>query len=300
MALSAKLIGAGGVEHRLVETTRIGRSPACEIVIDDKRISRTHAKVRVDGHRVVLEDLGSTNGTWVNGLRIAEPVTLGHGDEIRFQRHKFILALLQGEEPQSRALRTPRSPPEPSYSTPAGDPGNDAPKAAAPSLARKATGAHLVVPDNDGGRVVELMEKRDAVWTIGRNEGCDVVLTETGVSGRHAQLLHNRGRWRLVNLVSASSTLVNGKRSQKTFLVDGDEIRLGLATMMFHTADELVGFAKWRMRLRRLAERFPRAFLVVRIVMAPLVFVAWLLNTDFDSIVQMVDQFWQRLTNLMP
>lgn len=298
MAFSAKLIGAGGVEHPLVETTRIGRSQACEIVIDDKRISRTHAKIGVVGHRVVLEDLGSTNGTWVNGLRIAEPVTLGDGDEIRVQRHKFILALQRGDSTKPRPQRTPRPTAPLANAAVAGAAGHDAPKPA-PALARQATGAHFVVPDDGDGRVVELMEKRDAVWTIGRNEGCDVVLTETGVAGRHAQLLHNRGRWRLVNLVSASSTLVNGKRSQKTYLVDGDEIRLGLASMMFHTADELVGFAKWRMRLRRLAERFPRAFLIARIVTAPLVFVAWLLNTDFDSIMQMIDHLWQRVISLM-
>lgn len=50
---------------------------------DDDEISRAHARVTVDrGGFCSIEDLGSTNGTYVNGLRIATPTTLGTGDTI--------------------------------------------------------------------------------------------------------------------------------------------------------------------------------------------------------------------------
>jgi len=60
----------------------IGRSPGSDIVIADDYISSAHARIVPSGERIVLEDLGSTNGTVVNGRRITTPVTLAPGDEI--------------------------------------------------------------------------------------------------------------------------------------------------------------------------------------------------------------------------
>ncbi len=63
----------------------LGRSPICDLVLDDRTVSRRHAELRRDGDTWVLLDLGSTNGTWVNGWRIREAevgvrdrVALGH------------------------------------------------------------------------------------------------------------------------------------------------------------------------------------------------------------------------------
>lgn len=63
-------------------TISIGRDPGNQVVIDDSQVSRQHARVTPQGGLMVLEDLGSTNGTTVNGLRITAPHTLAHGDEI--------------------------------------------------------------------------------------------------------------------------------------------------------------------------------------------------------------------------
>jgi pSer/pThr/pTyr-binding forkhead associated (FHA) protein len=50
---------------------------------DDEEISRSHARLSVDSSgRCMVEDLGSTNGTWVNGMRIATPQTLSEGDTV--------------------------------------------------------------------------------------------------------------------------------------------------------------------------------------------------------------------------
>jgi hypothetical protein len=61
----------------------IGRSPGCDLVIGDRQISRKHARLirDLDGH--VLEDMGSKNGTYLNGERINEPRRLQDGDEIQ-------------------------------------------------------------------------------------------------------------------------------------------------------------------------------------------------------------------------
>jgi predicted component of type VI protein secretion system len=63
--------------------TSIGRWEDNDIVIDDRWISRYHARIRRQKDQYVLEDLGSKNGTIVNGRRIVEPVTLSDGDEIQ-------------------------------------------------------------------------------------------------------------------------------------------------------------------------------------------------------------------------
>jgi hypothetical protein len=61
---------------------RIGRSTECELVLRDPRVSRQHARLHSRDGLFVLTDLGSTNGTKVNGHRIRE-IVLGDGDEIR-------------------------------------------------------------------------------------------------------------------------------------------------------------------------------------------------------------------------
>ena len=60
----------------------LGRSRQCDIVLDDPNISRQHAEIRPRGGSWVLNDLGSTNGSCLNGRRIEGPEVLKPGDEI--------------------------------------------------------------------------------------------------------------------------------------------------------------------------------------------------------------------------
>jgi len=59
----------------------IGRLPECQVVLNDPNVSRRHAEVVLQGRDVVLRDLGSTNGTKVNGSHVSV-VVLSGGDEI--------------------------------------------------------------------------------------------------------------------------------------------------------------------------------------------------------------------------
>jgi DNA-binding winged helix-turn-helix (wHTH) protein len=61
----------------------IGRAADAAIRIDAPGISRYHARIRVDGGRATLEDLGSKNGTHLNGRRLSTPEPLDDGNEIR-------------------------------------------------------------------------------------------------------------------------------------------------------------------------------------------------------------------------
>jgi pSer/pThr/pTyr-binding forkhead associated (FHA) protein len=79
-----------GHEHQLRgEITTIGRAVECDIVITSKRVSREHARLLRDGRRVMLEDLDSTNGTFLNDERILEPMELRDGDSVSVGDVKF-------------------------------------------------------------------------------------------------------------------------------------------------------------------------------------------------------------------
>ncbi len=61
----------------------VGRSPSADIVVDEPYVSSMHARFSLQGPALVLEDMGSTNGTLVNGHTIAQAVTLREGDEVQ-------------------------------------------------------------------------------------------------------------------------------------------------------------------------------------------------------------------------
>jgi pSer/pThr/pTyr-binding forkhead associated (FHA) protein len=74
------------------ERTLIGRSPDCDVFLDDVTVSRKHAVVVKDGGAFTIEDQGSLNGTFVNRKRI-ESARLSDGDEL--QIGKYRLSFLQ-------------------------------------------------------------------------------------------------------------------------------------------------------------------------------------------------------------
>lgn len=65
------------------ESVTLGRAPDCEVVLPERQISRYHARLEFDGEGYVLRDLGSKNGTYVNGEPVrGQPYHLRDGDEI--------------------------------------------------------------------------------------------------------------------------------------------------------------------------------------------------------------------------
>jgi DNA-binding response OmpR family regulator len=65
------------------EEVILGRGPGCDYVIQDRQVSRQHARIRKHFNGYMLEDLNSKNGTYVNGVAIKEPVLLQDGDVIQ-------------------------------------------------------------------------------------------------------------------------------------------------------------------------------------------------------------------------
>ncbi len=80
-----------GREHPLTDdVVTIGRAVESDIVITSRRVSREHARLRREGWRVILEDLGSTNGTFLNDERVQQPVDLRDEDRIRVGDVTFV------------------------------------------------------------------------------------------------------------------------------------------------------------------------------------------------------------------
>jgi hypothetical protein len=90
-ALVVRSGGGRAGEHFIPqgERTTVGRSPDCDIFLDDVTVSRKHAVlVQADG-TFSIEDLGSLNGTFVNRKRIESPTKLQSGDEVQIGKYRM-------------------------------------------------------------------------------------------------------------------------------------------------------------------------------------------------------------------
>ena len=73
----------------------LGRDLTCELVVADGTVSRRHARFDVTAQRVVLTDLGSGNGTFVNGERLEAPRELSGGETVNFGHRSFRVELVR-------------------------------------------------------------------------------------------------------------------------------------------------------------------------------------------------------------
>ena len=93
-----------GRDHPLtVGEHLIGRSPECDLSIDDPLVSRQHARIHWDGHAAVFEDLGSRNGSRVNGHLVRQPTQLEQGDRLHIGSREMVF----NQESQYSEMRIP-------------------------------------------------------------------------------------------------------------------------------------------------------------------------------------------------
>ncbi len=103
---------ADGRQVELADNLTIGRVAGCDLVLDDKKVSRRHARVLVERGVVEIEDLGSSNGVWLNESAVKRRM-LRDGDELRIGNSKMIFRLPREDplpaEPIISAPVKPRS-----------------------------------------------------------------------------------------------------------------------------------------------------------------------------------------------
>lgn len=82
----------------------IGRDSSSGVAINDAEVSRKHARMNFQGGKYVLEDLGSTNGTFVNGQRLASPTVLKSGDVVSLGEQIVLMFEALSSDPGATAV----------------------------------------------------------------------------------------------------------------------------------------------------------------------------------------------------
>jgi hypothetical protein len=95
----------------------VGRDSTNDVVINDAEISRRHARLTFQGGKYILEDLGSTNGTFVNGQRLAGPRVLKAGEVVSFGEQIVLVYEASTFDPAA-TIASPRAAAVPSISRP--------------------------------------------------------------------------------------------------------------------------------------------------------------------------------------
>ncbi len=90
------------------DSITIGRDASNGIQINDAEMSRRHARLQFQGGKYVIEDLGSTNGTYVNGQRLAAPYVLRTGDVVSFGE-QIVLGFESSDFDPGATLASPRA-----------------------------------------------------------------------------------------------------------------------------------------------------------------------------------------------
>ncbi|MGB8412866.1 MAG: FHA domain-containing protein [Candidatus Binatus sp.] len=108
----SRLVSIGSSDSREYpldkQTVAIGSHPSNDVVLDDTTVSRRHATITRKRGRFELADLGSTNGTLVNGGRVRNTIALKRGDEIKFGSVRF--AFIAAGDPIPAPARAARAP----------------------------------------------------------------------------------------------------------------------------------------------------------------------------------------------
>mgnify|MGYP003575810605 CR=1 FL=1 len=106
-----------GQGWQLSQTIVLGREASCDVVVADRQISRFHARITPTGEGVILEDLGSKNGTHLNGIPLTAPVVLQDGDllsvamaqQFLFLTSDATMPLLEGSSQPGRLMMDQKS-----------------------------------------------------------------------------------------------------------------------------------------------------------------------------------------------
>lgn len=126
----------------------IGRDSSSGVAINDAEISRKHARLTFQGGKYVIEDLGSTNGTFVNGQRLVSAVVLKTGDVVSFGEQIVLMYEALSSDPGETMISARKSAARPA-SVPAPAPAPMPIPAPAPQQYYSAPGVPLIKPKNN-------------------------------------------------------------------------------------------------------------------------------------------------------
>jgi FHA domain len=206
------------------EVIRIGRSAGLEIVIDNVSVSRRQAEIWQDGGAWKVADLGSENGTLLNGQRLADPQPLRPGDEISFGKYSLFFER-EFTEPSPRGVPAPPASPEEDRTF----------QLRAEDLVRLQQAAALKrraqlqwkVKDQRGTYYIE-----GGGAIVGRSALCDLRVPAGGPP-QHLVVLRGPSGFEIRNLSRWYRMRVNGEPTSRAALKSGDTIEVGMLRLTF-------------------------------------------------------------------
>jgi pSer/pThr/pTyr-binding forkhead associated (FHA) protein len=205
---------------------RIGRGESMDVLIDNVSVSRRHAEIREENGAWLLRDLGSSNGTFLNGQRVATEQTLRPGDEISFGKFSILF---------ERVLSDPVTV-EPS-------------PALAPRLSAESGGTLQMGPEE-----VERLQKASAMrrqaqlqWEAGEQRGTFYLESAGALVGRtdlcdlrvpagprqHVLVLRGTSGFEVRSLARFRRMRVGGQVMVRAALKSGDTIEIGGLRLTF-------------------------------------------------------------------
>jgi pSer/pThr/pTyr-binding forkhead associated (FHA) protein len=221
------------------EALAVGRGEDNDLRINDGHISRHHARLEVVDDVVWIRDLGSSNGTFVNGERLVGAWRLFHGDEVTFDERRYQLI---GDNPELTPVRPLAEIEESRADTLA--PLEPAPAATAEVSRVDVASTQLAetgTSTEDGPSLVgvaapilhQVFPLSFGRYLIGRAPEADVFLAEPSVSLKHAELELDADGARVTNLISTNGTQVNGEDIHIRRLEHGDQLQVGRVVLEY-------------------------------------------------------------------
>jgi pSer/pThr/pTyr-binding forkhead associated (FHA) protein len=215
----------------------IGRQTGNDIFIDNAGVSRRHAVIKLSGDRSIVEDLGSANGTFVNGQKIASH-ELRDGDEIMVVKHRMVYRIPK-EKVEPPKVETPEESGVKTMFVDAaaiaaamaarGAPGKPAaPPAPKPEAPKPELRPRLILPD-----LKKFALEMDEI-TIGTGADCQIKVKGLFLGKVHAKIVREKeGQFKIVHESGMGGTKVNGEKISEHTLKHGDEIEIGSNKLLF-------------------------------------------------------------------
>jgi ABC-type multidrug transport system ATPase subunit/pSer/pThr/pTyr-binding forkhead associated (FHA) protein len=225
-------------EHELVgDLATLGRAEDNTVILPDLAVSRHHAQIARRDGAVVVMDLGSLNGTLVNGVRLAarQPFALRGGD--RLDIGPFSLRYTT-----AAATSAPEDADDPRQTLPLPRRQSAGRLSNAEEARQSSSGTVGVAPGSSprllvwvGGKsTVHALEP--GVTTLGRSLDNTIVIPDPTVSRRHAEIRSTPEGWLLVDLGSGNGIYHHGQRIDEKVLQDNDAFRIGETTQIIFQA----------------------------------------------------------------
>lgn len=208
------------------DSISIGRGEDQDIVIDNTSVSRKHAEIRKEGFRWVVEDLGSSNGTFLHGQKIESPQAVSAGDEIGFGKFSLVFDKVVGDAETAAGAQAA----QPSM---AGAEGTMQIKSSEVKELLKDSErkrrAH-VVWESGGQRGQHYLSDSPAAL-IGTDELCDVQVPKA--PKHHVLVVNKESGCEVRNLHGWTKMTVGGRAQNSATLNDGDVVKVGGLTLTF-------------------------------------------------------------------